>query len=371
MHYRSLVVRVVAVAAPILSVAVFACSSDPATTPAGSTSGEPAKELPNSGIAQNEGTSSTSSSGTSGTSGGTSGTSGNPGGPTITLAAYATASSNSFCDYWQRCFPTIITNQYGSLADCKTRMAQVANGAWLADAKFDEAAVNAAVACTTAATCDEKYGGKWQVKCEFPKPTNLIADNAKCGKAEHCASGNCFGLTAGACGTCKPAISVGVGITCGGDAVCQKGLQCAGKCVQARGLAETCNSDTLLCGAGLTCNTTSGVCEKGGVVSTPCATASCDIFELATCRSSTDTCVALTFAALDQPCGRFGEGAECDAGLYCKVPVNDAGPSSDIGVCKPRVADGQPCTQSRECRELANCRNNVCVLAGSDRPVCP
>jgi hypothetical protein len=373
MHYRSLVVRAVAVAAPVLSIAIFACSETTTTTGGGSTSGEPNKDLPNSGIAQNDGNSSSGKPGTSSGSAGTSGgTSGGPTGPTVNLTTYATATGNAFCDFYQRCFPSFITHVYGTVNDCKTRMTQVANGQWKADALFDEAAVNAASACATASACDAKYGAVWQVKCEFPKPVNLQADNAKCNDKDHCQSGHCFGLTETACGTCKPSVTVGLGIACGGDAVCSKGLTCLGKCYQPRGLGETCNSaNSQVCGAGLNCNATSGVCEKGGVVNDPCpGGAVCDTFQNATCKSSTDTCVATVFAGLDETCGRFGEGPQCDVGLHCKVPMPDSGIPGDIGVCKPRAADGQPCTFSGDCREFANCRNNICVLAGTDRPTC-
>lgn len=370
--YRSLVVRAAAclALAPILSIAFFACSETTTNTSGGSTSGEPNKDLPNSGIAKNDGTSSSGNAGTS--SGGTSGgTSGGPTGPTVNLATYATASANAFCDFYQRCFPPFITHTFGTLSDCKARINQAATGRWKADALFDEAAVNAASACATAAACDAKYGAVWQFKCEMPRPVNLLADNAKCNDKDHCQSGHCSGLTNTTCGVCKPSVTVGVGLACGGDAICGKGLSCVvDKCYQPRGLGETCNDAGQSCGAGLNCNTTSGLCEKGGVVNDSCDGKVCDVFESATCKSSTNVCVATTFAALDQTCGRFGEGPQCDAGLYCRVPSSDGGAPSHIGVCKPRIADGQPCDSSTECREFANCRNNVCVLAGTDRPTC-
>lgn len=351
---------------PLLAAAV-ACTST--ATPTTSEEPEPARDLPNTGIAVNDGTPPKRSSNGNETSP-------KPRGPSIASAAAAAAKAGAYCDFWERCFPARIANEFGTVAECKTRMTELYGADWLADALFDEAEHGAAVSCLKDFSCDAKYGDQWQFKCEFPSPVNLRKLNAACSDNAHCESGYCSGLTTTTCGLCASPTVATTGNSCGAGTICAKGSRCTdGVCVETRGEGESCDSKAKVCGTALNCK--AGVCERDRALGASCEGAKCDVFfPGAFCSPSTKKCVVLE--RLSQAwggCVVSGEGATCGPGLYCRPqdPEDEGlppGATARLGVCHSRHADGKACTSSIECRHHSECRSNVCVLAKPERPTC-
>lgn len=296
-----------------------------------------------------------------------------PAGPTIDVATAAADFAGAYCAYWQRCFATFITETFETEAACEARMKQAFVDNALPAARYDEAAATKSVSCLKAASCEDLYGGKWQIDCAPPLPVNLLAEGGACNRNEWCASGYCNDVTASTCGACAKSTTVALGAQCDESAgtVCAPPQTCVGRCVRVRFFGESCDADLAtasdVCGNGLVC--VSGKCDKAGGPGASCASGgdlACDVFRLLTCDSKGDkTCVALTFGALNDACDRFGP-RECGAGLYCKPAM----PGDANGTCQARVADGQPCTSSSECTFGANCRDGLCKPSGTEKPTC-
>jgi hypothetical protein len=291
-------------------------------------------------------------------------------GPTTPLPAMATQIAGALCDYFQRCFPAYIDEYMGSLAACKSGEAVAQQGQYPAGSLFSKAAVDASAACFASTSCDSLYGYTIQTTCAIPRPVNGGAVGAQCATSDGCASNLCTGSTPTTCGSCAASVTVKVGDACSPETgkICPAGSSCLGKCVAQQGLNAPCNgtatTGTLVCGAGLTC--TAGTCVKAGAAAAACtASADCDTFQLAVCDKIAGVCKTLQFLDLDAPCSSTDRLHECGKGLRCIKPAG-----ATDGTCQAAVQPGGACTTSNNCVFGYNCRNDVCVGAGSDRPVC-
>jgi hypothetical protein len=194
-----------------------------------------------------------------------------------------------------------------------------------------------------------------------------LQNGASCGFSGQCQSSFCnVGIDA-LCGQCAPPSAAGD--SCAGGLGCGPGLFCTSdtqKCLAFGTLGQPCNNaDREFCAPGLACLGSTGTARDGtcrlasATVGTACSatTTGCDARAGLSCSGTTKTCVKVTPAGANQPCGTIDKAfVPCADDGFCNAAAGQQ------GTCVPPAADGQPCdtVHGPSCLQPARC-----VTAGS------
>jgi hypothetical protein len=221
-----------------------------------------------------------------------------------------------------------------------------------------------------------------------------LPTGAACNEPFQCQSGVCFegagpidaGPSTSSCGQCVAVSALGQPCqqNCTAGAVCDFDAAtptCVVPTVRAAG--ASCDGLTLLCGAGLYCDTTgtctallaagepctsgaqcappatcpAGQCQAPGTAGAGCEGDEQCVAGLA-CSVASMTCGAVTWSSSGQPCGDL---------TRCLVGACELGTMT----CPTVIDDGQPCSPddpSATCDRYAQCTGGVCVLV--DAAIC-
>jgi hypothetical protein len=281
---------------------------------------------------------------------------------TIDAASADALEAKALCAYYARCESKIPGQD--SEAVCETKTASLLQEIDLDGALYDADAVAKAVACINGVSCDVNYDA-WGLEsaCPLPKPVNRLKVGAPCNDYNACESRYCSGLTDSTCGTCATPTIVAAGAACdlSSGTMCATDQMCIERCLQFRGLGETCDGDmsTLTtssqpCTGDLLC--TAGTCVKGHGLGGSCNDFECDGIQGVTCDATKHQCVAITWVSANGVCDLVGQ-RRCDASTYCHGAT-----STTPGTCQPHVTVGQPC----DVQEYAACdAGSMCSDAGT------
>ncbi len=243
---------------------------------------------------------------------------------------------------------------------------------------------------TTAVTCEAAFrkGQACNLPANSPSGCGTLAwgtllTGDTCGDPYSCQAGDYCNRNAPgvACGNCYP--DPQAGSACGpavSNAPCL-GSQCDGfNCEPVSALGGQCGEESVVCGPGLTCNT-SDVCSNPQVEGTSCAS-DADCLDGLFCNNNLLICQIRP--AVGAPC----PGSACVFGAVCVVPElpdggdEDAGPGTCVqmtplgpcvvgfclegeacnfdGGCVAQPGLGQPCTAEVPCL-AGSCFGGLCV----------
>jgi hypothetical protein len=254
------------------------------------------------------------------------------------------------CARLAACSATVFSERYADEATCATReKALCLNNLGAPSTGGSPARTEGCVAVVPLWSCNDFFENVPPPACAPAQGS--LQNGAGCGFSGQCQSAFCdVGLDA-LCGRCAPPASVGD--SCAGGLGCGPGLFCASdtqKCVAFGTVGQACNDvDREFCAPGLVCLGASGTARDGtcrpasATVGAACsATTGCDLRAGLSCSGNSKTCVKVTPAGANQPCGTIDKTfVPCADDGLC-----DAAPGQP-GVCVPAAGDGQPCDSAK------------------------
>jgi hypothetical protein len=278
-----------------------------------------------------------------------SGSSGSTGGGSD-CAAYASA----VCAKLESCTPDVVTFNWGTDADCRSRFTAMCQTAGQEPGVGDYAGfISSCSSAYASASCDAIYS-------PLPgctPPAGTFASGQACGTDAQCQSLFCNKAAGATCGTCAATPKVGDACTgaCGVALTCSSG-KCAVRPTGAA-LGAPCSA-TVPCIYSLTCS--GGTCVKplGAGQSCSATTPGCSTLAGLTCSGG--VCTQIQTASAGQPCGLTGTSyVACSGGATCKTASG-----SSSGTCVAPADDGQACdaTNGPSCKVGATCLNGRCTL---------
>jgi hypothetical protein len=292
---------------------------------------------------------------------GTCGGAGNDGGAdsgtssAAAIAAGVTAFSGALCNHVQTCAPRRLTQVYGTLDVCTSRLTLSLQSIMnLPDIGWTAAQLMACASAQTAQSCVDLADGKIPAACDI---AGTRASGRGCRVTDQCASLRCS-ATANSCGQCLA--RAGAGATCASDNDCQHPLVCAvgatgGVCVTPGGAGATCDPTTTPCRYSLSCRT--AVCATPGTGGVSCSDhEDCDDRNGWLCN------------AITRKCGSAIPGNSClNAAIDGTVPYcNNNGLCTTTGSCIAGAGDNQACSATgAQCLFPASCVGGVCTLPSS------
>jgi hypothetical protein len=267
--------------------------------------------------------------------------------------------ANAICQKLNSCSAAFVTNNYGDVATCTTRIDTscgqtiAANGTGLTPANREACAM-----AIPGASCEDVVDNGLPSACQ--PVAGHLANGTACADSSQCQSTYCNLGTDGTCGACA-AVRAAAGGTCHRNDDCATGSPCKnGNCVLPVASGGTCDS-THPCQTTLACK--AGVCSTPDAAGTACSTGTCDALAGLYCSTgSGPLCTAIGLAKAGEPCGSVnGVLTVCAGGGHCSLNAAGMG-----GTCEAAAADGASCndTTGPTCLPPAVCgaSSKVCTL---------
>ena len=256
------------------------------------------------------------------------------------------------CDRLQTCAPRRLTQVFGTLAICQSRLRLTIQSVLaLPDIGWTAPVLTACASAQRTQTCTDFDDGKLPAACDV---AGTRTNGRGCRGADQCASLRCSATGMG-CGQCLA--RGGAGATCASDDDCQRAFICAvgtggGSCVTPGSAGALCNATSAPCRYSLSCR--SGTCATPGIGGAVCSDhEDCDDRNGWLCNGTTGRC------------GLASGGTTCNTSAtdgtvqYC----SDDGTCSATGACIPAAADNQACAVTgAACLPPATCMAGLCAL---------
>ncbi len=278
-------------------------------------------------------------------------------------ADYAKAS----CTQGNSCSPFTTEVDFGDEATCEQR--QILGCTPLLGihgSSLTPAAIEACAQAITGETCVQFLDNHQPAACAF---TGTLAEGATCGAGSQCESGYCSLAKGSSCGTCATRTS-----KCTTDGDCPSDQLCSGgACVTPVAPPGMCDNGAHICIRTLVClgeqqaDSGLGGCGTAGGVGAACDDPTdCQGGAGIVCNTASGMCVAAQKATTGQSCGVVnGALVVCTGGAFCAnlMKVDDAGLPVE-GTCHPPAADGAPCGSGVNCTLPAVCspKTFTCTL---------
>lgn len=201
------------------------------------------------------------------------------------------------------------------------------------------ASVGVGAACSSSKDCADDLGG------------GMSCTTTPLNPSSHCVLTRVSGAGPGApCGNLDADGDERSSVYCTGGAFCKlsAGVQ-IGTCALPIAVGAACDRDFDVCAADATCAGTPGATTCRAITVVNQANAGCNDAALVMCNQlsrlicESSVCVSIGDGTLGADC-RTDINSDCNSGFYCE----DA-PSSSLGTCQTKIANGSPCDQSRGC----------------------